>query len=443
MIFSNFYELISMKIEDAYGRLLTESEMTDDLKEIAQELPAIEKENGRYHCFRCGSLIDQKLWKLSEEVLYCRACIQLGRIRSDQKLYTIAQQDFEGQEVLNWKGTLTSYQQEVSDGLIKAVKEGKHALVHAVTGAGKTEMMYQVVATAIKSGQAVCIATPRIDVCIELYGRMKEDFSCSISLLHGESDPYFRTPLVIATTHQLLKFYQAFDLLIIDEVDAFPFVDNPMLYKAAQNAIKKGGNTLYLTATSTDELDKKVKKKEIIHYSLPRRFHGNPLVVPEIKWVSKMREKIEKGRIPYELLQLIKKQRQTHYPLLIFVSEIELGQQFKENIKKYFPKETVGFVSSQTQDRLRIVEEFRNKEKTILVSTTILERGVTFPLVDVFVLESNHKLFTKSALVQISGRVGRSKERPTGKLLFLSDSITREMKKAIKEIKEMNQEAGF
>ena len=443
MIFSNFYELISMKIEDAYGRLLTESEMTDDLKEIAQELPAIEKENGRYHCFRCGSLIDQKLWKLSEEVLYCRACIQLGRIRSDQKLYTIAQRDFEGQEVLNWKGTLTSYQQEVSEGLIQAVKAGKHALVHAVTGAGKTEMMYQVVATAIKSGQAVCIATPRIDVCIELYGRMKDDFSCPISLLHGKSEPYFRTPLVIATTHQLLKFFQAFDLLIIDEVDAFPYVDNPILYKAAQNAIKKGGNTLYLTATSTDELDKKVKKKEIIRYSLPRRFHGNPLVVPEIKWVPKIREKIEKGRIPYELLQLIKKQRQTHYPLLIFVSEIELGQQFTENFKKYFPKETVGFVSSQTTDRLRMVEEFRNRALTILVSTTILERGVTFPLVDVFVLESNHKLFTKSALVQISGRVGRSKERPTGKLLFLSDGITREMKKAIKEIKEMNQEAGF
>ena len=248
---------------------------------------------------------------------------------------------------------------------------------------------------------------------------------------------------MIATTHQLLKFYQAFDLLIIDGVDAFPYVDNPILYKAAQNAIKKEGNTLYLTATSTDELDKKVKKKEIIRYSLPRRFHGNPLVVPEIKWVPKIREKIEKGRIPYELLQLIKKQRKTHYPLLIFVSEIELGQQFTEDLKKYFPKETVVFVSSQTTDRLRMVEEFRNRAITMLVSTTILERGVTFPFVDVFVLESNHKLFTKSALVQISGRVGRSKERPTGKLLFLSDGITREMKKAIKEIKEMNQEAGF
>ena len=55
-----------MKIEDSYGRLLTQSQMTNDLKEIAQELPAIEKQNGRYQCFRCGSLIDQKLWKLSE-----------------------------------------------------------------------------------------------------------------------------------------------------------------------------------------------------------------------------------------------------------------------------------------------------------------------------------------------------------------------------------------
>ena len=58
-----------MKIEDSYGRLLTESQMTNDLKEIAQELPAMEKQNGRYQCFRCGSLIDQKLWKLVKR--YC------------------------------------------------------------------------------------------------------------------------------------------------------------------------------------------------------------------------------------------------------------------------------------------------------------------------------------------------------------------------------------
>ena len=63
--------------------------------------------------------------------------------------------------MLNWKGTLTSYQQEVSEGLIQAVKAGKHALVHAVTGAGKTEMMYQVVATAIKAGKSSLYCYPK------------------------------------------------------------------------------------------------------------------------------------------------------------------------------------------------------------------------------------------------------------------------------------------
>ena len=89
------------------------------------------------------------------------------------------------------------------------------------------------------------------------------------------------------------------------------------------------------------------------------------------------------------------------------------------------------------------VQAFRDRELTILISTTILERGVTFPCVDVFVVEANHKLFTKSSLIQIGGRVGRSMDRPTGQLIFFMDGINRSIKKAIKEVKEMNQEAGL
>lgn len=55
-------------------------------------------------------------------------------------------------------------------------------------------MIYQVVAQVLDQGGAVCIASPRIDVCLELYRRLKEDFSCDISLLHGESDPIHAVP---------------------------------------------------------------------------------------------------------------------------------------------------------------------------------------------------------------------------------------------------------
>ncbi|MGC4432428.1 DNA/RNA helicase, partial [Streptococcus suis] len=73
--------------------------------------------------------------------------------------------------------------------------------------------IYQAIASVIDKGGAVCVASPRVDVCIELDKRLRRDFSCPISLLHGESEAYQRSPLVIATTHQLMTFYRAFDLL--------------------------------------------------------------------------------------------------------------------------------------------------------------------------------------------------------------------------------------
>ena len=432
-----------MKLEDCYGRLFTQDQLENDLLEQAQQLPAIVQEKRGLICNRCGTKIDKARLKLQIGSYYCRACIQLGRVRSDQALYYFPQQAFPQEEVLRWQGTLTHFQSRVSQELVQSLTESKPMMVHAVTGAGKTEMMYQVVAEMIKKGRCVCIATPRIDVCIELYKRITLDFSCPISLLHGDSDPYFRTPLVISTTHQLLKFYQAFDLLIIDEVDAFPFVDNPVLYHAVSNAVTKNGKLIYLTATSTEELDKKVKKQEIKRVSLPRRFHGNPLVVPKKVWLKDLRKKIEKKQVPTKLLKLIKEQRKTSFPLILFVSEIELGEKILSLLRRAFKNEIIELVTSKTDNRLELVEKFRNQEITILVSTTILERGVTFPKVDVFVIEANHRLFTKSALVQIAGRVGRSMERPTGKLLYLAEGSSKDMTQAIKEIKEMNREAGF
>ena len=128
---------------------------------------------------------------------------------------------------------------------------------------------------------------------------------------------------------------------------------------------------------------------------------------------------------------------------MLFAPEIKTGQKLASVLEKRFPDEIISFVSSQTENRLDIVEGFRNKDITILVSTTILERGVTFPCVDVMVVQANHRLYTSSSLVQIGGRVGRSMERPTGDLLFFIEGSNRAIEKAIAEIKTMNQEAGY
>ena len=432
-----------MKVNLNYlGRLFTEKELTKEEREVAVKLPAMRKEKGKLFCQRCDSPILEE-WYLPVGAYYCRECLLMKRVRSDQALYYFPQKDFPKQDVLKWRGQLTSFQEKVSEGLIRAVEKKEPTLVHAVTGAGKTEMIYQVVAKVIDDGGAVCLASPRIDVCLELYKRLQNDFACEIALLHGESEPYFRTPLVVATTHQLLKFYHAFDLLIVDEVDAFPYVDNTMLYYAVKNSVKEDGLRIFLTATSTDELDRKVRTGELKRLSLPRRFHGNPLIIPKPVWLSDFNRCLEKNQLSSKLKTYIEKQRRTGYPLLIFASEIKKGEKLKEMLQVHFPNENIGFVSSVTENRLEQVQAFRDGELTILISTTILERGVTFPCVDVFVVEANHCLFTKSSLIQIGGRVGRSMDRPTGELLFFHDGLNVSIKKAIKEIKQMNMEAGL
>lgn len=431
------------ELQDCLGRIFTKSQLSPELQLQAQSLAGMVEEKGKLSCNRCGQAIDKEKQQLPIGAYYCRSCLILGRVRSDEELYYFPQEEFPKANVLKWQGKLTEFQAKVSQGLVEAVTKQKNSLVHAVTGAGKTEMIYQVVAQVINQGGSVCLASPRIDVCLELYRRLKVDFTCDISLLHGESEAYSRSPLVIATTHQLLKFYQAFDLLIVDEVDAFPYVDNPMLYHAVHQAVKVEGTKIFLTATSTDELDKKVAKGELTRLSLPRRFHGNPLIVPQKIWLADFQKYLGQKKLVPKLRQFIQKQRKTGFPLFIFASEIRKGQELAEILQSTFPNEKVGFVASTTENRLEIVEKFRQKEITILLTTTILERGVTFPCVDVFVVEANHRLFSRSALVQIAGRVGRSMERPTGELIFFHDGTTMAIEKAIKEIQEMNQEAGL
>lgn len=370
-----------MKVNlDYLGRLFTENELTEEERQLAEKLPAMRKEKGKLLCQRCNSTILEE-WYLPIGAYYCRECLLMKRVRSDQTLYYFPQEDFPKQDVLKWRGQLTPFQEKVSEGLLQAVDKQKPTLVHAVTGAGKTEMIYQVVAKVINAGGAVCLASPRIDVCLELYKRLQQDFSCGIALLHGESEPYFRTPLVVATTHQLLKFYQAFDLLIVDEVDAFPYVDNPTLYHAVKNSVKENGLRIFLTATSTNELDKKVRLGELKRLNLPRRFHGNPLIIPKPIWLSDFNRYLDKNRLSPKLKSYIEKQRKTAYPLLIFASEIKKGEQLEEILQEQFPNEKIGFVSSVTLEK-REERASSSKNRSERLGTELpfyIKSGVTIP----------------------------------------------------------------
>lgn len=430
------------KSQEKAGCWFIQEDLLPEDLQMAVPLDALIKQQDTWYCRRCGVSIRQN-WKLPTGYYYCRSCILLGRLTQENHLYYFPPKSFPHSDCLKWGGQLTPYQQDISDKLVKAVEDRQDSLVHAVTGAGKTEMIYQAVATTINQGGQVCLASPRIDVCLELYNRLVRDFSCDVDLLHGQSQPYSGAPLVVATAHQMLKFYKCFDLILVDEVDAFPYVDDPVLYHAVSTAKKDNGVTIFMTATSTKALDKRVRRKELQKLTLSRRFHGNPLIIPKTLWLSSLEKQVHKGRLPKKLeLQLIK-QLSTDYPLLIFVPEIDFGKTLTNIFHRYFPQVTTKFVASTSLDRVELVQQFREGTTRVLITTTILERGVTFPKVDVFVLLAHHRLFTSSSLIQISGRVGRSMERPTGDLFFFHEGLTKAIKETRREIKKMNQLGGF
>jgi competence protein ComFA len=421
---------VEIFMKELRGRLLSQRDLETQPDDTVIQIPGMVEDDDFVTCNRCGTKHHQQDVRLPIGAYYCPTCILLGRVRSDQFLYHKPQADFEaGHTYCRWSGTLTPSQQELSDALVAST--AIRLLVHAVTGAGKTEMIYGVISHLLEMGGAVCLASPRIDVCIELHKRISRDFSLTVASLHGGSEDYVLTPLVIATTHQLLRFREAFDLVIVDEVDAFPYVDNAMLYEGVTRALKPGGRTIFLTATSTDALDQQIADNSLTKLSLARRFHGNPLTVPRFKWLGQ------------RFFHHVKQQRLTGFPLLIFYPEIAEGARFAKDLQKRFLGEAIGFVSSKTVNRLELVDKFREGQLTILVATTILERGVTFPRVDVFVYQADHRLYTKSALVQIAGRVGRSADRPEGLLVFFHNGQTRAMKRARREIQAMNRLGGF
>lgn len=98
-------------------------------------------------------------------------------------------------------------------------------------------------------------------------------------------------------------------------------------------------------------------------------------------------------------------------------------------------------VHAADKDREAKVQAFRNREIAIILTTTILERGVTFPSVDVAILDAAHEVFDEAALVQIAGRAGRSPADPTGEVVFFHEGRSDAMDKAVRAIQDMNRRA--
>jgi competence protein ComFA len=173
---------------------------------------------------------------------YCRACIQF---QCDRWL----PQKREKKAVQIQLGyALTVEQQTISDGLILCYRKQQSAMVDAVTGSGKTEIVFGLIQIALAEGKRIGFVIPRRDVVQEMVPRFQHVFpSLTITSVFGGHHDQLEADLIILTTHQIYRYEQYFDVLIFDEVDAFPYAGNPVLIAMVQRACQ--GMIVYLSAT--------------------------------------------------------------------------------------------------------------------------------------------------------------------------------------------------
>ena len=372
-------------------------------------------------CHRCHNENINRMYKLNGE-FYCRDCIKFNKVIIDKQRDTKQVKYNHKRISYHLDFTLSKRQKEISLKLKENYKNNLNSLVLAVCGSGKTEIVYEVISYALNKGDRVCFAIPRKEIVKELYERIKASFhNVEIGICVGGYKENENAQFIICTMHQLYRFenYIGFDLMIADEVDAFPFYNNRILNEIFKRCTLK--NYIKLSATFLEE---DIGDEELL--IMNRRYHGDHLPVPKLILIPSLCQK-------YVLLYLIKK---TNKSFLLFVPSKTLASTMSQYLNKHSIKSD--YIHSTKENINECIDKLKNKVIDVLVTTTLLERGMTIKDIQVIVYKCQDHVFNERTLVQIAGRVGRKIGYTQGYVYFLSDRRTKAISKCIKSIKGYN-----
>jgi competence protein ComFA len=341
-------------------------------------------------CLRCGNEDPAYFYKGSKGY-YCRKCIRFSRILFEEEPESYEYELSEGCDEYRFEYELTKEQKQASRKCVEALKESD-VLLYCVCGAGKTEISIESIASFLSRGLKVAYAIARKEVVIELEKRFAKIFKqARIVAVYGGHHEQLSGDLIVCTCHQLYRYYRSFDLLIIDEVDAFPLKGNETLMNICLNASR--GRIIFSTATVDEGLKRILEKRNCQKVSLYTRPSYTPLSVPEIYYRKNIFSLLCLNRI----MSLMANQG------IIFVTSRKECLWYYRIFSHFY---SCTYVYSDLDKRKQNIEDFRKGVYRFIFTTTVLERGITIKNVDVVIMNSK-KIFDSSNLVQMLGRVGR------------------------------------
>lgn len=369
-------------------------------------------------CTRCGNTDERYIGHINGKP-YCRKCIAFS---GEQVQYTSGTKK---EVALELHYPLSTEQRKISEKIIANYRNGIDTLVYAVCGSGKTEISYGVLAYAVSKGLRVGFALPRRDVVIELYWRIKEAFkTLNVVAVYGQHTNKLEGDIVILTTHQLFRYPNYFDLLVMDEIDAFPYKGNKVLVSLYKKSLR--GRCVMMSATPSEEILEEFKKEGHEILELRTRFHRKPIPVPVVIKKSKPAQEIE------IIKQLIKYQKEGK-PCFVFAPTQALCESLFFKIRLLVKKGD--YVHSKRENRDQIISNLKKGKLSYLVTTSVLERGVTVKDLQVIIyMADDERIYDSSTLIQTAGRAGRKMDAPNGEVTFYVEKDTKEIRNAITEI---------
>lgn len=372
-------------------------------------------------CPICGNK-DQKYIGYKNNKPYCRKCIEFRGESVPNKPKEVKAC------ALRLDYCLSKQQKKLSKEIVDAFLSKQDVLVYAVTGSGKTEISYGVIQYAMSHGLNVAFAVPRKDVVIELTARLKSAFpGNSIVPIYGGHTSILEGDCLVLTTHQLYRYEHYFDLIVMDEVDAFPFKGNDVLEAMFFRSLR--GNFVLMSATPSKALVNGIKRRNGLILTLHTRFHKNPIPVPKINICPSY-------FYCFYIVRKLKQYSKQGKPCFVFVPTVNMSEEVYSCVSPFCPNGN--YVSSKREERNKIIHDFKIGKYKYLITTAVLERGVTVKGIQVIVVDASSSIYDAASLIQISGRVGRKKYAPDGEVILLANKKNKEMEKAIYEIKRCN-----
>ncbi|MCS7259077.1 MAG: ATP-dependent DNA helicase RecG, partial [candidate division WOR-3 bacterium] len=317
---------------------------------------------------------------------------------------------------------LTTGQQKVLNEIKSDMAKPRpmNRLLQGDVGSGKTVIAIYAMLIAIENGYQAALMAPTEILAEQHYfvwhQRLKE-LGVSSCLLTGSTKSKERKIIyegisngsiqLIFGTHALIeenvKFHKL-GIAVIDEQHRFGVMQRAAL-------LNKGINPDFLVMTATPI----PRTLQLTLYGDLDISHLTEKPPGRKKIITRLVDEKYRSQVYQFIKESLVKKKQIYIvcPLIEESEKTDLRAAIKtyEEVQKIFQEAKVGLIHGRlkSEERIKIMEDFRSQKLDILVTTTVIEVGVDIPNASVMIIEHPER-FGLSQLHQLRGRIGRGTE---------------------------------